>query len=150
GLGNKTSGFTDQDISDLKPFISTYSVIIEAFKAEQNKIRFEKESVVKAKILAKVADHSPDLIVVMDGISDFEFISPAASQFFDEGIRPEEIQSKISTLLKKTITSEFQLTEDRYRSRLKLNSKKNGGYWVESNVNILHEENNQKVIAVIR
>lgn len=150
GLGNKTSGFTDHDISDLKPFISTYSVIIEAFKSEQNKIRFEKESVVKAKILAKVADHSPDLIVVMNGISDFEFISPSASQFFDEGIRPEEIQSKISILLKKTITPEFQLTEDRYRSRLKLNSKKDGGYWVESNVNILHEESNQKVIAVIR
>ncbi|MDR7132631.1 signal transduction histidine kinase [Algoriphagus sp. 4150] len=150
GLGNKEGGFTEQDLSDLKPFVSTYSVIIEAFRSEQDKIRFEKESLVKARILAEVADHSPDLIVVMNGMNDFEFISPSASQFFDEGIRPEEIQRKISLLLKKTISPEFRLSEERYRSRLKLNIKKDGEYWVESNVNIIQEGSNQKVIAVIR
>ncbi|WP_192085482.1 GAF domain-containing sensor histidine kinase [Algoriphagus sp. Y33] len=150
GLGNKAGGFTEQDLSDLKPFVSTYSVIIEAFKSEQDKIRFEKESMVKARILAEVADHSPDLIVVMNGLSDFEFISPSASQFFEEGIRAEEIQQKISILLTKTISPEFRLSEERYRSRLKLDIKKDGEYWVESNVNILHEGSNQKVIAVIR
>ena len=150
GLGNKTGGFTDQDITDLKPFISTYSVIIEAFKSEQDKIKFEKNSQVGAQILATVADHSPDVIVVMNNLSEFEFISPSVSQFFDKGTRVEEMHRKIRVLLKKTLTPEFKISDGRYRSRLKLYFKDKGEYWVESNLNILNEKNNQKVIAVIR
>ncbi|WP_439489899.1 ATP-binding protein [Algoriphagus sp.] len=150
GLGNKDGGFTEDDIADLKPFITTYSVIIEAFKSEQDKIKFEKESLVKAQILAKIADHSPDLIVVMNDMSDFEFISPSAYQFFDGGIKEEEMQRKIRVLLKKTLSSEFRMSSVRYRSRLKLNIKSEGECWVESNVNILYEGSKRKVIAVIR
>ncbi|MCE7053258.1 GAF domain-containing sensor histidine kinase [Algoriphagus sp. AGSA1] len=150
GLSNKEGGFTEHDIADLKPFITTYSVIIEAFKSEQDKIKFEKESLVKAEILAKIADHSPDLIVVMNDMSDFEFISPSAYQFFDGGVREEEIQRRIRILLKKTLSSEFRMSPVRYRSRLKLDIKSGGECWVESNVNILYEGSKRKVIAVIR
>ncbi|SFB53301.1 ATP-binding protein [Algoriphagus aquimarinus] len=150
GLGNKVEGFTDQDITHLKPFISAYSVIIEAYKSEQDKIRFEKDSMEKAQILAKVADHSADLIVVMDDEFSFEFISPSASQFFDHRLTNEEIQKKIRALLKKTLNSEYQISEDRYRSRLKMSIRNEGEYWVESNVTSLYEESNHKVIAVIR
>ncbi|MFC5624520.1 sensor histidine kinase [Algoriphagus winogradskyi] len=150
GLGNKKGGFTDQDITDLKPFISTYSVIIDAFKTEQDKIKFEKNSQVGAQILATVADHSPDVIVVLNNLSEFEFISPSVSQFFDKGTREEEMHRKIRVLLKKTLTPEFKISDGRYRSRLKLYFKDEGEYWVESNLNILNENNNQKIIAVIR
>lgn len=150
GLANKSGDFTGQDILDLKPFISTYSVIIEAFKSEQEKMRFEKESLMKAEILSEVADNSTDLIVVMNARSEFEFISPAASQFFDEKVKDEEIQSMIRILLEKTINPEYKMSEERYRSRLKLNIDRDSENWVESNVNILHSGNNQTVIAVIR
>lgn len=150
GLGNKLGGFTDQDIIDLKPFISTYSVIIAAFKSEQDKIKLEKNSQVGAQILATVADRSPDMIVVMNNLSEFEFISPSASQFFDKGISVDVMKQKIRILLKKTLIPEFKISDGRYRSRLKLYFKDKGEYWVESNLNILNEENNQKVIAVIR
>jgi len=150
GLGNKEGGFDAEDIVDLKLFTTTYSVIIEAFKSEQDKIKFEKDSLEKAEILSKVADHSPDLIVVMNEEYDFEFISPSASQFFGEDIQTEELHRKIRVLLKKTLSASYQISEHMYRSRLKLNIKEDGEYWVESNLNILTENNKSKVIAVIR
>lgn len=150
GLGNKEGGFSNEDVLELSPFISTYSLIIEAIKFEKEKIQFEKESQVKAKILSNVADHSPDLIVVMNSNNELEFISSSSNQFFDNDLDSKEIEICIKDLMDQTISPEYEISNGKYRSTLPLKYSKKEEYWVESNVNLLHEEQEKKIIAVIR
>ena len=150
GLGNKEGGFSNEDVLELSPFISTYSLIIEAIKFEEEKNQFEKESQVKAKILSNVADHSPDLIVVMNSNKELEFISSSSSQFFDNELDVKEMESCIKDLMDQTISPEYGISDGKYRSTLPLKYSKTEEYWVESNVNLLNEEQEQKIIAVIR
>ena len=150
GLGNKKGGFSDNDITELSPFVSTFSLIIEAIKFEKAKIQYENESKVKAEILSNVADHSPDLIVVMNKDSQFEFISPIALEFFEPGMEKKKIELTIRNILNQTILPEFKIDEGKYRSTLPLKYSNTEDLWVESSVNLLNEYNDKKVIAVIR
>lgn len=150
GLANKENGFNENDIDDLKPFVSTYSVILESLEQKKQKIKFEKESLQKAEILSIVADHSPDLIVVMNDAFEFEFFSPSNSSFYIKESQEDSIKRKIRYLIKKTLQKKYLKENENYRSRLKvkLNNKKE--FWLETSLNTLQDERGRKLIAVIR
>lgn len=150
GLGNKIGGFLEEDIADLKPFISTYSVIIEAFNFEIAKLKYEKESFEKALILSKVADHSPDLIVMMNDKLEVEYISKAANKFLEVGTDSAVLNRQIRVLLKKTLTDKYKLEDDNYQSRLQVRIPGQGELWLESVVSVIQENDSRKLIAIIR
>lgn len=150
GLGNKKGGFCESDIHEITPFASTYSVIIEAFNFETEKIRYEKESLEKAMILSKVADFSPDLIVVVNEDFEIEYSSNVTDKFLKKGVDPAAIPRKIRALLKKTLVSKYQVSKDRYQSRLKISSKSGSDIWLESMISVIRDGQCRKLIAVIR
>ena len=150
GLGNKSGGFVESDVTELQPFVSTYSVIIEAFNFEVEKIKYEKDALEKAMLLSKVADASPDLIVMMNENSELEYISNATEKFLEKGIKPTGIHRKIKLLLKKTYSEKYRVNKDFYRSRQKVKVSAKEGLWLESVVSVLKENNRTKLFAIIR
>ena len=150
GLGNKEGGFAESDIQDLRPFASTYSVIIEAFNFEVEKIKYEKESFEKALILSKVADYSPDLIVMVNENFELEYISKAAEKFLEKGVLYSAIPRKVRALLKKSLQEKYKVSKDLYQSRLQIRTKGGNKIWLESMVSLIEENNENKLIAIIR
>ena len=150
GLGNKPGGFQESDISDLEPFASTYSVIIEAFNFEVAKLKYEKESFENALILSKVADHSFDLIVMMNGEYEIEYISNSVNRFFETAKSSKDIHRKIRAILKRTLSEKYKVSEDNYQSRLQVNIQGLGEFWLESVVSVVKENDAFKFIAIIR
>lgn len=150
GLGNKPGGFHETDISDLEPFASTYSVIIEAFNFEVAKLKYEKESFEKALILSKVAVHSPDLIVMMNEKYELDYISNSVNRFFETANSSNAIHRKIRALLKRTLSEKYKVSEENYQSRLQVNIHGLGEFWLESVVSVIKENEKLKFIAIIR
>lgn len=150
GLGNKLGGFSESDIIDLYPFASTYSVIIEAFKFETDKMKFQKESLEKALLLSKVADESPDLIVMMNEKNELEYISNATEKFLDKGIKVNGIHRKIKVLLEKTYSKKYRISKDQYRSRFQIKTSSGRGLWLESVVSVIEKNHEKKLFAIIR
>ncbi|SFT84288.1 His Kinase A (phospho-acceptor) domain-containing protein [Algoriphagus locisalis] len=150
GLGNKKGGFCESDIQELEPFASTYSVIIEAFNYETEKIKYEKESLEKALILSKVADFSPDLIVVANEDFEIEYLSKSSEKFFEIGVDTSTIHRKIRALLKKTLVEKNRVSKDLFKSRLKIRSNSGNSIWLESMMSLMQDSHSPKLIAVIR
>ncbi|WP_268036935.1 sensor histidine kinase [Algoriphagus sp. PAP.12] len=150
GLGNKMGGFTDSDVEDLKPFATTYSVILNALDNEERNQELQKESSEKALILSTVGDHSPDTIVVLDRDFQFKFLSPSYIKHFGRGIEEKEAKRKIRSIINRTISPNYLQANQTYRSRLRITNLEGEHRWLETSINIFEEEDKKKIIAFIR
>lgn len=150
GLGNKIGGFSDSDVEDLKPFATTYSVILNALDNEERNQKLQKESSEKALILSTVGDHSPDTIVVLDSDFQFKFLSPSYIKHFGRGIAEIEAKRKIRSIINKTISPNYLQANKTYRSRLRITNLEGEHRWLETSINIFEGEDKKKIIAFIR
>lgn len=150
GLGNKPGGFNKTDIEDLKPFASTYSVILGALESEERNIKLQEDSSEKALILSTVGDHSPDTIVVLDEEFQIRFLSPGFKKHFKMNVKDEVARNKIRNIITKTLTPKYFQSDNQYRSRIKILLKNNEDRWLETSINIFEGQGDKKIIAFIR
>lgn len=150
GLGNKPEGFCENDVEDLQPFASTYSVILNALENEERNQVLLRDSSDKALILSTVGDHSPDTIVVLDGQLNINFLSPGYSKHFGAAVTELDAKNKIKSLIGKTLAHKYKQTEEHYRSRLCITTKEHENRWLETSLNIFGSEGGQKIIAFVR
>lgn len=150
GLGNKIGGFSDSDVEDLKPFATTYSVILNALDNEERNQKLQKESTEKALILSTVGDHSPDTIVVLDCDFQFKFLSPSYIKHFGRGIAEIEAKRKIRSIINRTISPNYLQANKTYRSRFRITNLEGEHRWLETSINIFEGEDKKKIIAFIR
>lgn len=149
GLGNKIGGFSDYDVEDLKPFATTYSVILNALDNEERNQELQRESSEKALILSTVGDHSPDTIAVLDNDFQFKFLSPSYIKHFGRGIADIDAKRKLRSIINKTISPNYLQSNQTYRSRLRITNLE-GHRWLETSINIFEDEGAKKIIAFIR
>ncbi|WP_169817531.1 GAF domain-containing sensor histidine kinase [Algoriphagus vanfongensis] len=150
GLGNKQGGFNGADVEDLKPFATTYSVILNALDNEERNQTLQKDATDKALILSTVGDHSPDTIAVLDAEYEFKFLSPSYKKHFGRSVTEIEAKRKVRALIVKTLGQKYWQADEHYRSRLRITTKELEHRWLETSINIFKKEGRKKIIAFIR
>lgn len=150
GLGNKQGGFNGADVEDLKPFATTYSVILNALDNEERNQTLQKDATDKALILSTVGDHSPDTIAVLDSEYEFKFLSPSYKKHFGRSVTEIEAKRKVRALIVKTLGQKYWQAEEHYRSRLRITTKELEHRWLDTSINIFGKGKEKKIIAFIR